>query len=85
LTQVPPGPHLADLARRWKGLPGQPESPDPKDINLTGTWLADGYECYSSSLRRRVRLPTKRVSVTTSERTWSLSRSTAIPACPPGS
>jgi hypothetical protein len=63
LTQAPPGPHLAELARRWNGLPGQPESPDPKDINLTGVWLADGYECYDSTLGRRVRLPTKRVSV----------------------
>ena len=28
-------------------LPGQPEDPDPTDINLTGIWLAHGYECYN--------------------------------------
>ncbi len=61
LTQVPPGPHLAELSRRRKGLPGQQESRDPTDINLTGTWLADGYQCWSGL--RLVRLPTKRVSV----------------------
>jgi hypothetical protein len=59
---VPPGPHLAALARRWNGPPGPPEGPDPEDINLTGVWLADGYECYSRT-GKRVRLPIKRVSV----------------------
>ncbi len=48
LTQVPPGPHLAELARRWN--------------NLTGIWLADGYTCFDT-LGRRVRVPTRTVSV----------------------
>jgi hypothetical protein len=62
LTQVPPGPHLAKLAQQWNGLP---ESPDPKDISLTGLWLADGYEYYSilGERMRRVGLPTRRVSI----------------------
>jgi hypothetical protein len=55
LTQAPPGPHLAALARRWKGLPG---GPDDAGINLTGVWLASGYQCPAG-----VRLRRKRVSV----------------------
>jgi hypothetical protein len=63
LTQELPSPHLAELYGRQNGLPGQPEIPDLQDINLTGIWLADGYECFNRALTRRVKLPTKRISV----------------------
>ncbi len=82
LTQPPPGRHLAKLAQRWNGRPG---SLDPEHIDLTGTWLADGYECYRArGGPKRIRLPTKRVTVSQVGRDFTALKIDRDPCVPAG-
>ena len=61
LRRCRPGPS----SRNWPAAerhPGQPAGPASTPC-LTGTWLSDGYECYTPGHGAESRLPIKRVSV----------------------